>query len=290
MDAERREAEDDYRMALVLADEDWQRVEAIDEERSRLLQAPLAVVYTRVRQTPIAQPLPDPAFLVHREDGDLVPGCGEDEEAEIPDELDPFVDALWEVPMGDWRSLRSQQQFLPIQNRLQRIAGLRDTRLRAQPRRLMVPYPRLGGLLRQQESVLTSAIRRYFQPVPSLAESRRRALQSLSIADLLQVRSWRLRQAVHRLHDNLELAAGCILGRLRQIPAAQRYDWAQLAEDDELITRDPLRWPGLPGVAEDDESAAELRVLVQLVDWLWKQLDRQGGDDGRTAVHQLIRH
>ena len=92
-DASYREAEDDYRMARVLADENWVATELRDEERTRLLENPVGLVYARVRQTLTALPLSDPLELRHHVRGEVVPGVADDANLPIPE-------ALWTTGRG----------------------------------------------------------------------------------------------------------------------------------------------------------------------------------------------
>lgn len=290
LDALRREAEDDYRMARVLADEDWGRTELQDEERRRLLENPVALVYARVRQTVTSLTLPDPLALRFRTRGEIVPGVAEDADLPIPEALDAFLDALWEVPFGDFVRLRGLGSFLPERSRLLALAAARSARLSARTASAeSALYPRLATVAAQTHVLLNTVLATRFTPATSLVESQHSALRSLSIADLIGGPAGPLRNAAQALRRQWEQATAALLAALRRAPSSQRFDWAELAEQDQLRTDQPVTWPGFGGLFGAEDAASRLRTLVELVEWMFAQLAAEATSGGVNAVRNLVR-
>jgi hypothetical protein len=205
-----------------------------------------------------------------------------------PASLDPFLDAIWELPARDFVALRAHLPNLPDRSRIAVLLAGRGARLTA---RAASPAPttvRLAGL----QNVATTMIRTFAAAAPAATGAserlaRQSAGQVLGLADLVGGPAGPLRSAAEQLRANLERAAGCFAAQLADTPAGVRLAWGELADDDKLPLTAPETWPLLAKL----EAAAfnTARTLVEIVTWWFRQIDAASGDDARTAFRTLIR-
>ncbi|HEU4583868.1 MAG TPA: hypothetical protein VFS67_36675 [Polyangiaceae bacterium] len=281
------EALDDYAMAQRLLIDDWARVERLDEQRTFALTHPLGLWFVRARRAGLGVFAPDPLELRQQAAGDVVPGCGEDHD-DFPELLDQFLDLVREAPLAAFRGFVPLVEALPEPARLQLLASARGARLAAKYAGEVRAVPRMAPLLESRAGLLSGLRALVLVVAASAAETRRRALLSLSMEDLLAGPPSAARREAERARAAWEQAAGCLVAGLRRVPAGIRYSWAQLAEDDRLPLAQPGLWPGL-AQAEEAVGTAAARTLVELVVWMFRQLAPEESDAAERAVRLLLR-
>ncbi|MCC4113732.1 hypothetical protein LLG90_00035 [Aromatoleum toluclasticum] len=283
---ERVEALDDYAVAQRLLAEHWREIEAAWAARKRVIESHRGLFYVKVRETPLGRTLPDPLDLRPSSPDDLVPGCANRDTA-LPAALAPFMEAVFDIPAGDWANLRPLGHLLPGRAIL---AGLVDTRrqrlaLRLN-RALAADTPVLTSLVQQNHALVREVAARPFN-ASALSELQRQGSAILALDDLLAIPSPLLRDPARALHQRLDAAAGCILARLRTIAPSIRLNWAAAAEANRLAVETPERWPSLAEAEERDFNG--IRTLVELVAWWFRQLDTDASGVARTAMRNLVR-
>lgn len=283
---ERVEALDDYAVAQRLLAEHWREIEAAYAERKRVIESHRGLFYVKVRETPLGRTLPDPLDLRPASPDDLVPGCANRDTA-LPAALAPFMEAVYDIPAGDWANLRPLGHLLPGRALL---AGLVDARRQKLALRLnravTADTPVLTGLVQQNHALVREVAARPFN-AGALSELQRQGSAILALDDLLAIPSPLLRDPARALHQRLDAAAGCLLARLRAIAPSIRLRWSALAEANRLAVESPERWPGLAEAEERDFNG--VRTLVELVAWWFRQLDSDASGVARTAMRNLVR-
>ncbi|MCK9986912.1 MAG: hypothetical protein AzoDbin1_03384 [Azoarcus sp.] len=283
---ERVEALDDYAVAQRLLAEHWREVEAAYAERKRVIESHRGLFYVKVRETPLGRTLPDPLDLRPASPDDLVPGCANRDTA-LPAALAPFIEAVYDIPAGDWASLRPLGHLLPGRAIL---AGLVDTRRQKLALRLnravSAETPVLTSLVQQNHALVREVAARPFN-AGALSELQRQGNAILALDDLLAIPAPLLRDPARALHQRLDAAAGCLLARLRTIAPSIRLQWSTLAEANRLAVETPERWPGIADAEERDFNG--VRTLVELVAWWFRQLDTDASGVARTAMRNLVR-
>ncbi|QTQ36762.1 hypothetical protein [Aromatoleum petrolei] len=283
---ERVEALDDYAVAQRLLAEHWREIEAAYAERKRVIESHRGLFYVKVRETPLGRTLPDPLDLRPASPDDLVPGCANRDTA-LPAALGPFIEAVYDIPAGDWANLRPLGHLLPGRAIL---AGLVDTRRQKLALRLnravSAETPVLTSLVQQNHALVREVAARPFN-AGALTELQRQGSAILALDDLLAIPSPLLRDPARALHQRLDAAAGCILARLRTIAPSIRLQWSTLAEANRLAVETPERWPGLADAEERDFNG--VRTLVELIAWWFRQLDTDASGVARTAMRNLVR-
>lgn len=282
----RVEALDDYAVAQRLLAEHWREVEAAYAERKRVIESHRGLFYVKVRETPLGRTLPDPLDLRPASPDDLVPGCANRDTA-LPAALAPFIEAVYDIPAGDWTSLRPLGHLLPGRAIL---AGLVDTRRQKLALRLnravSAETPVLTSLVQQNHALVREVAARPFN-AGALSELQRQGSAILALDDLLAIPAPLLRDPARALHQRLDAAAGCLLARLRTIAPSIRLQWSTLAEANRLAVETPERWPGIADAEERDFNG--VRTLVELVAWWFRQLDTDASGVARTAMRNLVR-
>ncbi|BAL26837.1 hypothetical protein [Azoarcus sp. KH32C] len=282
----RVEALDDYAVAQRLLAEHWREIEAAYAERKRVIESHRGLFYVKVRETPLGRTLPDPLDLRPASPDDLVPGCA-NRETSLPAALAPFIEAVYDIPAGDWATLRPLGHLLPGRAIL---AGLVDTRRQKLALRLnrspTADTPVLASLIQQNHALVRDLAARPFN-ASALSELQRQGSAILALDDLLAIPSPLLRDPARALHQRLDAAAGCILARLRTIAPSIRLQWSAAAEANRLAVETPEGWPGLADAEERDFNG--IRTLVELVAWWFRQIDTDASAGSRTAMRNLVR-
>jgi hypothetical protein len=280
---------DDYVVGQRVLDQHWHEVEAAHRERRRVLESHQGLYAVRVRATPVGRPLPDPLPLRPARATDIVPGCPATPVPVAPALL-PLMEAVLDIPVADWAALDAIEPLLPGREPLALMVALRQQKLQwklAQP-----PAPVLGGLpaLLQMAEANRQAVRpllsQAFAPT-SLLLAQAQARRVLALDDLLASPRPELREPAQALQARLQAAAGCLLARLRAMPALLRLQWGNAADADRLPVEDPSRWPGLAQAEADDFNG--LRTLLELVAWWFAQLEGQASGAARTAMRNFVR-
>jgi len=295
LDAPRREALSDYALAQQLIIEEWRQVEARYLERQRILKSHQGLYYVRVRETPLSLGLPDPLSLRFGTDADPVPGCS-NAEPMIPDELTPFQEAVLDIPLRDWRGLTNHWHLLPGRLRIASLLERRKVRIKSRvdlaasvESSLMIHSSglRLQSLYQQNRTVLHQFSKITLQPSKSLAEFQRNSTHVLSLEDVLNGPPHRLRRQAEKLRSQLDRATSCLLEQLLQLPPSIRLKWAEEAEENRLRVNRPESWPMLQQAEQRDFDA--VRTILELVQWLFRQLDSDATAASHTALSNLVR-
>ncbi len=288
LEAKRSEALDDYSVAQRLLAEHWQEVEAAYADRRRIIESNVGLYYVRVRETPLSRTLPDPLDLRPGDVSDLVPGCPS-RPTPLPEELHPFMDTVRDIPAADWAVLSILSNQLPGRLQLEQMVLKRrqtiEIRLKT-PTPSTVSHPTLTSMLFNHQAMIQTIAARPFA-VAALRDMQQEGHRILALDDMLVSPIPALRDPATRLHQSLTAAAGCLLSRLRAIKPSIRLAWAGLADANRLMVESPERWPNLDQAEADDFN--NLRTLVELVGWWFRQLDRDASGESRTALRNFIR-
>ncbi|GGO76197.1 hypothetical protein GCM10011348_02830 [Marinobacterium nitratireducens] len=285
----------DYGVAQRLLEEDWRQAHDANLERSRILTTALqGLFYVRVRETPVSVALADPLSLRHRGRNDIVPGCDGDTDASLPQELDSFFDAVCEIPMDDWASLRPLRPKLPPFDRYGYLGKLRQARFEARPKPSGLDsgtgtlQARLHNVQLQTRSVLQQWSRLSLPAfTASSLKTQQQAARVFSLEDLAQGGRGDLRKQAQTLRERLEQCQACLLEKLSLLPGSIRLQWGQLAEDDRIRVEQVGWWPGLERAEQDDFNAT--RTLAELIDWWFRQLSDDADAASRSAMRNMIR-
>ncbi|MEY2689233.1 MAG: hypothetical protein RL375_3432 [Pseudomonadota bacterium] len=293
--AERQRSEelDDYAVAQQVLAEHWRSVEAAHAERRRVIDSHVGLYYVKVRETPLGRPLPDPLALRFTSADDLVPGCGP-RDTPLADELQPFMDAVLDIPVADWSVLNGLAHLLPGPQRLLPMVAARKQRLAQRSTQVGAvtaglggrAAPALGRLLQHNLSLAGELIARPINAA-SLVDLQRQSHAVLALEDLLACPVPLLREPATALRQRLDGAAGCLLAHIKAVTPSLRLTWAAAAEADTLPVDTPERWPGLERAEAADFNA--VRTLVELVGWWFRQLDGDAAGASRTAMRHLVR-
>lgn len=289
LNKDRLESLGDYALAQRLVGEDWAQVEERYKKRKRILEAYTGLYYVRVRETPVGINLKDTLSLRQFDSDDIVPGCP-DIEIELPDDLSPFIDIVLDIPLSDWRLLYQDSHLLPGRIRQKDMLEQRNQRLglkiNHQQSNSVVSMLRLVPLLQTNVQLLSGFAARTITQVGSLQQQLSNNFAALSLEDVLNGPRSLVSSKAQRLNKQLTQATGCLLSLVEEIRPSTRFRWAQLVEDGQLPIEQVESWPDLSEIENDDLNRA--RTLVELVDWFFRQLADQAGDDSRKAMKQLI--
>jgi hypothetical protein len=279
----------DYALAQRLVSDDWQQVEQGFLHRREILEAYSGLYYVRVRETAVGSPLPDALALRSQSAGDVVPGCS-DHDRELADDLSPFMDTVLDIPLADWRLFENDAHLLPSRIRQNQLFDLRGQRLSGKVNRnvsgMGLQVQRLMPLLHINTQLLSVFAGKTVLQTDSLQQQLKSAHKVLSLEDVLNGSRSLLSGRAQILQRQLTQASGCLLDILEQIQPSIRFRWAQLVEDGKLALDYPERWPNLADAQRKDFNS--VRTLVELVDWFYRQLSEQAGDDSRAAINHLL--
>lgn len=287
LEARRSEVLDDYAVAQRLLAEHWQEVEQEWADRKRIIESNLGLYYVRVRETPLSLTLPDPLDLRPGSADDLVPGCP-NRITPLAAELLPFMETLLDIPAADWAILSGLSHHLPGRLNLEQMVQKRRQIIGIKIGQTPPPvsHPTLFTLLQNHQAMQQGIAAKPFA-IAALREMQQQGHKILALEDLLASSIPALRTPANQLHQRLSTAAGCLLERLRDIKPSIRLAWADLADDNRLPVQTPERWPNLDKAEADDFN--NIRTLVELVGWWFRQLDSDASGDSRTAMGNFVR-
>lgn len=284
LDRTRLAAEEDYNLARGLLAEQLQAVDDAFAERQRLLSNPVALCYVRVNDLPVRIDHRSAPLIPSVNPGQLPVAC--DSAAEPPARLTPFLELLADQPMSAWRALAGHWHRLPsdwvYQPPLPVLPGY-ATMIQAMP----IAFRALGNAMpapmAQRVQTLSPSVTA--GAPPSQAVLARRAADRITLEQLTGVRSAALRITARRLQDDLSRALACLLQQLAALPAADRFAWSRLAEDDQLPVERPASWPGFD-VHRRSSAGLNLRLVIE---WLYAQLADAAPTEARAALRTSIR-
>ncbi|MBK1888292.1 MULTISPECIES: hypothetical protein [Marinobacter] len=289
------ECKGDYSVAQQLLMEDWERVQARNEERTRILTTGIrGLYYVRVRSAETSLPPADPLQLRFRQGNDKMPACNPENLLELPETLAGFMDAVTEIPLADWGALKHLiPQIQPgwKMSFADRFRKVRFDSKRQNTKRGNLPAileSRMGSLRMSNQALLINWSQGFIPAKSnSLRQEQKETAKILALDDVSNIQSGALRKAAETLRDDLELAQRCLLQHLRGLSGSLRLTWGQLAEDDRLPAADVNRWPGLERAEQEDFN--RVRTLSELVDWWFRQLTDEPSPNSRQAMENMIR-
>lgn len=282
----RSESLDDYVVAQRLLADHWHSVEEAHRRRQQVIESNVGLFYVKQRETPLTHTLPDPLELRFTSADDLVPGCA-NRETPLAEDLEPFMEAVLDIPAADWATLRELSHLLPSRSRLERMVGARRQRVALRlSQSAAVPAGALQGIVLQNRILLGDIAGRPFSGA-TMRDLQMQGHQILALEDLLAGPVPLLREPARALHQRLDAAAGCLLARLRSISPSLRLIWASAAEADRLVVDAPERWPGIAQAEAADFNG--IRTLAELVAWWFRQLHAEAGGASRTAMRNFVR-
>ncbi|MBI1904703.1 MAG: hypothetical protein HYS20_00430 [Rhodocyclales bacterium] len=288
LEEKRSETLDDYAVAQRLLAEHWQEVEQAYAERKQIIESNVGLYYVRVRETPLSRTLPDPLDLRPGDASDLVPGC-HSLPTPLAEELLPFMETVLDIPASDWTALSKLSSHLPGRIHLEQMVLKRRQRIQIKLKTPAIPtvsHPTLTTLLFNHQAMVQSIAAKPFA-VAALRDMQQEGHKILALEDLLASPIPALRDPASQLHQRLNAAAGCLLSRLRTIKPSIRLAWADLADDNRLVVESPERWPHLENAEGDDFN--NIRTLIELLGWWFRQLDGDASGDSRTAMRNFVR-
>lgn len=289
------ECKGDYSIAQQLLMEDWQRVQARNEDRSRILTTGIrGLYYVRVRSAETSIQPADPLQLRFRQGNDQMPACNPDNVLELPETLVGFMDTVTEVPIADWAALSHLIPHIEPDRKMALADRYRKVRFDTKQQNMKrgkLPTTldsRIGSLRKSNQALLISWSQGLVSAKPaSLRQEQKEVANVLALDDATTTQSGSMRRAAETLRDNLELSQRCLLQHLRGLSGSLRLTWGQLAEDDRLPVTDVSRWPGLERAEQEDFN--RVRTLSELVDWWFRQLNDDPSANSRQAMKNMIR-
>jgi hypothetical protein len=251
LDRTKIEALGDYAVAQRLVAENWAAVEQSFADRRRVLENNLGLYYVKVRETPLGAGLPDPLDLRYQGLDDVVPGCAAGA-TELPEDLAPFLEAVLDIPVSDWASLRGLVQLLPGRGRIEALVQGRRQRLGL---RLNQAGPvggsrlalRLAPMRAQTLGLARDLLARPFAAAGALSQVQQQGSEVLSLEDLLSGPPNRLRAQATTLHERLDGAAACLQGRLAGLAPSLRLPTRPGHHPARASGRRRRLSPGAPG-------------------------------------------
>jgi hypothetical protein len=277
----------DYQVVRGLVEENWNEVEKAYRRREKILSSHQGIYYARVRETPysLAPVTENPLRFGKLED--LVPAMAL-RHGELPEDLEPFIESVIEIPIANWKNFNGYWDLLPNQKTLIKIMGQRKSRLDFFTQQSVSNTANKFKKMHQsQQSIMQDYARFIFNYESSLQAFNRQAAQIVSVEDLLKGYPHQLRERVQIFRNRIDQATHAVISQLHNIKPSIRLDWANAAELDQLDLRSPQLWPGLEQAKTQDLTG--IRTLIELVNWWWRQLNDNASSSSVTAVRNLLR-
>jgi hypothetical protein len=286
LDQARLQALGESKMVAALVEENWRNVEADYLKREKILTNNRGIYFARASETPVGKSTLLDVDLRYGKLEDLVPGTAISH-LELPDEIEPYIETIADMPLANWKLFNPYWNQLPA--RLTVLKWLDNRRLRLgyltrQPRQITSKFT---GLMQSHQAILQDYARFNIVGDNSLQAFYREAVQIISLEDLLTGTPHQLRGRAQYFRNQLDQATHLLLSSLQSVTPGLRLDWATAAELDQLDLRQPNTWPGMQQAKLNDLS--EMRTLVELISWWWRQLNDNATSAAVTAVRNLLR-
>ncbi len=270
-------AEENYSLVRGLLEQQLQAVDDAFAERHRILSSPTGLCFVRISDLPIQISFHQTPLIAQPASGQLPSIC--QQATELPERLQPFLELLDDQPMSSWKQLQPYWRWLP-----------KAWSQQPPPRVIPQIHQNISLMPLPFHSLMLSlpAIQNYSTAIKSglsLAASSKLSADEVTLEQLTKSRHAGLRQRARRLQDDLTSALSCLLQQLQEIPAADRYNWSRLAENDALNTETPLSWPNFH-VYSGQMAGLYLREIIE---WLYLQLDKNAKTESRSALRTCIR-
>ncbi|HCS64687.1 MAG TPA: hypothetical protein DIW64_11785 [Cellvibrio sp.] len=286
LDQARLKALGESKMVAALVEENWRKVEADYLRREKILTNHRGIYFARASETPVGKSTLLDVDLRYGKLEDLVPGTAISH-LELPDDIEPYIETIADMPIVNWSFFNPYWNQLPA--RLTVLKWLDNRRLRLgylarQPRQVASKF---NGLMQSHQAILQDYARFTVVANNSLQTFYREAVQIISLEDLLTGSPHQLRGRAQHFRNQLDQATHLLLSSLQSVTPSLRLDWATAAELDQLDLRQPNSWPGMQQAKLSDLS--EMRTLVELVSWWWRQLNENATSAAVTALRNLLR-
>lgn len=286
LDQARLKALGESKMVAALVEENWRKVEADYLRREKILTNHRGIYFARASETPVGKSTLLDVDLRYGKLEDLVPGTAISH-LELPDDIEPYIETIADMPIVNWKFFNPYWNQLPA--RLTVLKWLDNRRLRLgylarQPRQVASKF---NGLMQSHQAILQDYARFTVVANNSLQTFYREAVQIISLEDLLTGSPHQLRGRAQHFRNQLDQATHLLLSSLQSVTPSLRLDWATAAELDQLDLRQPNSWPGMQQAKLGDLS--EMRTLVELVNWWWRQLNENATSAAVTALRNLLR-
>lgn len=286
LDQARLKALGESKMVAALVEENWRKVEADYLRREKILTNHRGIYFARASETPVGKSTLLDVDLRYGKLEDLVPGTAISH-LELPDDIEPYIETIADMPIVNWNFFNPYWNQLPA--RLTVLKWLDNRRLRLgylarQPRQVASKF---NGLMQSHQAILQDYARFTVVANNSLQTFYREAVQIISLEDLLTGTPHQLRGRAQHFRNQLDQATHLLLSSLQSVTPSLRLDWATAAELDQLDLRQPNSWPGMQQAKLGDLS--EMRTLVELVSWWWRQLNENATSAAVTALRNLLR-
>lgn len=286
LDQARLKALGESKMVAALVEENWRKVEADYLRREKILTNHRGIYFARASETPVGKSTLLDVDLRYGRLEDLVPGTAISH-LELPDDVEPYIETIADMPIDNWKFFNPYWNQLPA--RLTVLKWLDNRRMRLgylaqQPRQVASKF---NGLMQSHQAILQDYARFTIQGDKSLQSFYREAVQIISLEDLLTGTPHQLRGRAQHFRNQLDQATHLLLSSLQSVTPSLRLDWATAAELDQLDLRQPNSWPGMQQAKLSDLS--EMRTLVELVSWWWRQLNENATSAAVTALRNLLR-
>jgi hypothetical protein len=280
----------DYQVARQLVSEDWQNVENAYRQRAHILDNHLGISFVKVRESNVSKTLQGQAMLgVNRDD--LVPGCPL-QDSELPESIEPFLEAILEIPVSNWRYLKDYYQQLPQRQKVLALLEKRHYRVDYQLQyqsftKLSALSQRMIGLRAANKALIQESVQRQVIYSDSLVSLQQSAIKVLSIEDLLNGPPHRLRHQCEAVRNKIDQATHCFITQLQQLSPWIRLQWASSAEQDTLQINSPKTWPQADQALADNPNA--MLTLGAIVQWWFDQLIEDADQSSVLAISHLLR-
>ena len=286
LDQARLQALGESKMVAALVEENWRKVEADYLKREKILTNNRGIYFARASETPVGKSTLLDVDLRYGKLEDLVPGTAISH-LELPDEIEPYIETIADMPLANWKLFNPYWNQLPA--RLTVLKWLDNRRLRLgyltrQPRQITSKFT---GLMQSHQAILQDYARFNIAGDNSLQAFYREAVKIISLEDLLTGTPHQLRGRAQYFRNQLDQATHLLLSSLQSVTPGLRLDWATAAELDQLDLRQPNTWPGMQQAKLNDLS--EMRTLVELISWWWRQLNDNATSAAVAAVRNLLR-
>ena len=265
--------------------------------RRRILDNPLGLFFVRRRGTTMAAPLVEPLPLRFLAPDDVLPGWTEAAALPFPADLRPFLEALGDLPIGDFATLRDLRSRLALDAAVLDIQDALRRRLLETRREALTVHraraqqaetgKRLTRMLAEQEVSHAALAQLEFAGGTALEQLQRRASKVVSLAAVLASPGDPIHARAAALQRDLEIAAKYLVDALGGLPASLRFACAQAAEDDVLPIATPRRWPMMD--RPDESTYAAIRSVDDVVRWLRARISDKAGAEAAPTMARYIR-
>lgn len=286
LDQARLKALGESKMVAALVEENWREVEAAYEKREKILTNHHGIYFARVSESPVGKSTLLDVDLRYGTLEDLVPGTAISH-LELPDDIEPYIETIADMPIAQWKFFNPYWNQLPARLTVLKWLDNRRLRLNYLARQSRQVNNKFFNLMQSHQSILQDYARFNFLGENSLQAFYREAVQIISLEDLLTGAPHQLRGRAQFFRNQLDQATHLLLGSLQSVTPSLRLDWATAAELDQLDLRQPNNWPGMQQAKLTD--LGEMRTLVELVNWWWRQLNDGASSAAVTTLRNLLR-